>query len=506
MEIFPLIWLGVVLAWLIWLTVKAFADLDLPPDRHLTALGNIILLIAIAVWVVLPSNPGIHLDTNGDSEDDINMEIAVRQGLDLRGGLQVLLEADLPSGVTPGRGVMNEVRRIIDQRINSLGALEPVVQLQGERRIIVELPGYEDPERAVELIRGTALLEFVEFGFVPMPSGMPVLTDYAQQQAESVGASLPDGEAEEAGVEEEEVEQETVYHTAMTGEILQNADVIFNPETGQPMVSFTLTPEGAQLFADYTTQHQGEYLGIVLDGEVISAPTIREPITGGEGIIEGNFDLETADLLARQLRYGALPVPLRVDSVSSVGPTLGTISIEQSVRAGIIGVIAVLVFMLVYYRLPGLAADLALVVFALLNFALFKLIPVTLTLPAITGFLISVGTAVDGNVLIFERMKEELRAGRGLAMAVSAGFDRAWTSIRDSNLSTIIICAVLYTFGTRFGAGAVRGFAVTLALGLVLNLFTAVTVTRTFLHFVLLPIPSRALGRSRWLLGVAVED
>jgi protein-export membrane protein SecD len=492
LELFPFIWGGLVVAALVALAIWR-------PGAHMTWLILIILLVAFAVWVVLPDNPGIHLDTNGDGANEFDVTIAVRQGLDLRGGLQVLLEADLPEGAAPAEGAMDEARRIIDQRIDSLGALEPVVQLQGERRIIVELPGYEDPEMAVSLIQNTALLEFVDFGATPMAPGTPVLTDYSQQQAQDLGISVLTGEETQA------TPSDTVYHTVMTGDILQTADVGFNSQIGETVVQFTLTPDGAEQFGAYTTDHQGEYLGIVLDGVVVSAPVIRTAITGGSGVIEGNFDLEEANLLARQLRYGALPVPLRVDSVSSVGPTLGAISIEQSVRAGIIGVIAVLVFMLVYYRLPGVAADLALLVFALLNFALFKLIPVTLTLPAITGFLISVGTAVDGNVLIFERMKEEVRAGRQLSKAIEAGFERAWTSIRDSNLSTIIICAVLYAFGTRFGAGAVRGFAMTLALGLVLNLFTAVTVTRTFLYYILKTTPQRG-ATTRWLLGVSTEE
>lgn len=495
LELFPPIWLGLVVVALTALAIWR-------PGRHTTWLILIILLAAFTIWVVLPSNPGIHWDRDGDGNYEIDAAIAVRQGLDLRGGLQVLLETDLPEGAAPDQSVMNEVRRIIDRRIDSLGALDPVVQLQGDRRIIVELPGYEDPEMAVALIRDTALLEFVDFGYEPVLPGTPTLTDYAQQQAEALGITDSADDDSEA---QEDVIEETVYHTVMTGEVLQNADVIFDPQSSEPLVQFTLTPEGAIQFGDYTTAHQGEYLGIVLDGVVVSAPSIQTPITGGSGAIEGSFDLDEANLLARQLRYGALPVPLRINSISSVGPTLGAISIEQSVRAGTIGVIAVLVFMVLYYRLPGLAADLALIVFALLNFALFKLIPVTLTLPAITGFLISVGTAVDGNVLIFERMKEEIRAGKRLSNAIEAGFDRAWTSIRDSNLSTIIICVVLYAFGTRFGAGAVRGFAVTLALGLVVNLFTAVTVTRTFLHFILKPIPQRG-ERSRWLLGISVEE
>jgi protein-export membrane protein SecD len=287
----------------------------------------------------------------------------------------------------------------------------------------------------------------------------------------------------------------------MTGDIIQTADITYS-DVGKIVVAFTLTPDGSGEFADYTTAHQGEILGIVLDGVVISSPGINEPITGGQGIITGDFDLESATRLATQLRYGSLPIPLRVDSTSTVGPTLGQISVEQSIRAGIIGIAVVILFMLIYYRLPGVSAALALLLFAAINLAIYKLVPVTMTLPAITGFLISVGTAVDGNILIFERMKEELRAGKRVSKAVEAGFNRAWASIRDSNLSTIIICIVLWSFGTSFGAAAVRGFAVTLGLGLVVNLFTAVIVTRTFLHFILMPFEEQALSGRQWLLGV----
>jgi protein-export membrane protein SecD len=241
-------------------------------------------------------------------------------------------------------------------------------------------------------------------------------------------------------------------------------------------------------------------MAIVLDGEVLSAPTINAQLTDG-GIIEGQFTQEEAQTLALQLRSGALPIPLRVESAVRVGATLGQESVELSIRAGVIGVFVVLLFMLIYYRVPGIAANIALVVFILLNLAIFKLIPITLTLPAITGFLISIGTAVDGNILIFERMKEELRAGKPLMEALDAGFDRAWVAIRDSNLSTIIICIVLFFFGQTPGASIVSGFAVTLALGLVVNLFTAVTVTRTFLYLFANRAQTPLMSR-RWLLGV----
>ena len=478
MILFPLIWLGA-------LVVVVFVLVWFQADRDTVWLAIVGLIVAFAIWIALPNNPGIRYDTDRDGEYNIDKTIEIRQGLDLAGGVKVLLEADPPAGQEVPQGAMDEVRRIVTDRIDALGALEPVVQTQGDRRLIVELPGYSDPETAVELIRETALLEFVDFGPVPPLPGTEVMTTYRLED----------------GVEAEDLD-EPVYETVFTGEILRSADVVIDPTTSEILVSFATTSDGQQIFGDYTREHIGQPLGIVLDGQLLSAPVIQSAITGGEGSISGDFDIEEAQQLATQLRYGALPVPLRVDSTSTVGPTLGAISVEASIRAGLIGIAVVLVFMLIYYRLPGIAASLALLVFALINFALYKFIPVTLTLPAITGFLISVGTAVDGNILIFERMKEELRAGKRLQMAVGAGFNRAWTSIRDSNLSTIIIALVLYAFGTSFGAAAVRGFAVTLVLGLLINLFTAVTVTRTFLHFLMLPVDDEIIHTRPWLMGL----
>jgi protein-export membrane protein SecD len=521
-EIFLYVWLGACV-------IAAAALFILRPGRHVAWLAFIILLAAFAGWVSLPSNPGIHIDLNGDGQPDINLPLKFREGLDLAGGVQVLLSADLPPGQTPPAGAMDEVRRIVENRIDSLGALEPVVQQQGEGRIIVELPGYENPEAAVSLIRQTAQLEFVEVP-QPIPQGTKILTTYEQQRqaAQATGPTATpepgvtpeatvtaeptptaDATAQAAGTPAAGLTPDTsgtpqgpVYKTVMTGEIIQTADVQIDRTTGSPLVQFTLTPDGAKQFGDYTSAHVGDYLAIVLDGVVVSSPQIQTAITGGQGSITGKFTLEEATTLATQLRYGALPIALKVESTSTVGPTLGQISVQESIRAGLIGIGVVLLFMLVYYRIPGISAALALIVFALLNLMIFKLVPVTMTLPAITGFLISVGTAVDGNILIFERLKEELRLGKTIDKAILAGFDRAWTSIRDSNLSTLIICAILYGFGTSFGAGAVRGFAVTLALGLLLNLFTAITVTRTFLHFIMLPLDNEMLANRKWLLGL----
>ena len=296
----------------------------------------------------------------------------------------------------------------------------------------------------------------------------------------------------------------------MTGACLSGASAIRDPQTGQWEIAFELQSEVVDLFADYTANNIREPMAIVLDGWVLSAPIINSAITNGEGVItlgiantleEAEAQRLEAQQLALQLRSGALPIPLRVESTQIVGATLGQDSVERSVRAGIAGIIVVLLFMLIYYRLPGLAAALALLVFMALNLASYRIFPVTLTLPAITGFLISVGTAVDGNILIFERIKEELRAGQPLDQALELGFSRAWNAIFTSNLSTILIASILFLFGQTPGAHIVSGFALTLIIGLTLNLFTAVLVTRTFLSLLISGLKRANTGQA-WLWGV----
>jgi preprotein translocase subunit SecD len=270
----------------------------------------------------------------------------------------------------------------------------------------------------------------------------------------------------------------------MTGADLKEAHVQADA-SGKPGVGFTLSDNGAKVFGEYTTTHTQQYLGIVLDKTVISAPIVNTPITDGQGIIQGSFTADEANKLAVQLSYGALPVPVKVVESRTIGATLGEESVRKSLLAGMIGLGVVILFMVFYYRLPGFIADLALIVYALLSFGLFKLIPVVLTLPGIAGFILSIGMAVDANILIFERLKEELRSGRTLRQAIDLGWSRAWPSIRDSNTSTLITCLILYFFGNTFGASMVKGFSVTLALGVLMSLFTAIIVTRTFLHTVL---------------------
>jgi preprotein translocase subunit SecD len=271
----------------------------------------------------------------------------------------------------------------------------------------------------------------------------------------------------------------------MTGDMLKTA-LVETDTLGAYQISFTLTSQGASIFSTFTSAHVGEYLAIVLDGVIISDPKIDSAITSGSGVIQGgNFTYDSANALAQQIRYGALPVPLKVANSQSVGATLGQDSVRKSEVSGIIGLSVVILFMALYYRLPGVLADLALAIYALTTFALYKAIPITLTLPGIAGFVLSLGVAVDANILIFERLKEELRAGRTLNQAIDLAWKRAWPSIRDSNISTMITCSILFWFGSQYGASLVKGFSLTLFIGVVVSLFTAIIVTRSLLHVVL---------------------
>jgi len=446
----------------------------------------IIFLLALALWVDLINE--INITNPFNHQTLIFRNVKTRLGLDLRGGLQTLLEADLPENASISPEELAVTRQILESRANALGVSEVVMQTAGERRIVAEFPGVSNPEEVVASLQQTGLLEFVDMGTTPVDPGTIIKTDFAESDS-TIPASTPEATAtadpNQPGPTAEPTQPaETVYHTVMTGTGLKEAHVS-SDRTGQPAVSFTLSSEGAQIFADYTTTHTNQYLGIVLDKSVISAPIVRNPITDGQGVIEGRFTAQEANHLAIQLRYGSLPVPVKIVESRTVGATLGEESVRKSLLAGMIGLGVVILFMLLYYRLPGFIADLALITYAILSLALFKFVPVVLTLPGIAGFILSIGMAVDANILIFERLKEELRAGRHLRQAIDLGWSRAWPSIRDSNSSTLITCLILYVFGNTFGASMVKGFSITLALGVLVSLFTAIIVTRTFLHTVL---------------------
>jgi len=510
---------------------------------HYQWLIVIVLLAAFCLWVALPETDGIELDFDSDGEVDFSFSVSESLGLDIVGGQRVLLRADIPEDAYTAAD-LEEAANNVSRRVNGLGLSEATVQVQGSTRILVELPGVTDEEEARRTIQQTAQLEFVNFsgvdsGTISLYEGQPVLTSQQVEIEQQRQALLEQqgGEADTAGGSDEAASDEAEL-TEVEGQAIAAIDTLFavagrmlpaeteqlEPLTrgGQPFetvmtgdglsaavaqtdgvswfIEFELTGEGGDVFGPFTAASIGQPMAIVLDGILISAPTIQARLDTG-GVITGGFSEDEAKQLALQLRSGALPIPLSVESFSKVGATLGQESVNLSIRAGAVGIVVVLSFMLFYYRVPGLAADGALIVFILLNLALFKLIPVTLTLPAITGFLISVGTAVDGNILIFERLKEELRDGKNLDDALDAGFDRAWTSIRDSNLSTIIICGILFLFGQTPGASIVSGFAITLALGLILNLFTAIIVTRTFLYIIVKGLFHDTIDQRRWLLG-----
>ncbi|QPC80971.1 protein translocase subunit SecD [Phototrophicus methaneseepsis] len=443
----------------------------------------------------------IVLDLQNDNQPEFQLNVTQSLGLDLVGGLRVLLEADLPPDAFSAEDLA-ETANNVDRRVNALGLTEATIQVQGANRILVELPGVHDREQAISTIQQTALLEFVDFSGITSPQqyvGRHILTTEQVRLQDLRG-----DEAIDDGIERlPNPGTNGPFETVMTGAGLQAASAQYGAlsqtSAASWFINFEIDPDYQQTFGTFTGNNVGQPMAIVLDGVVISAPVIQAQLTSG-GVITGDFTEEEATQLALQLRSGALPIPLSVESAEEVGATLGQESVNLSVRAGVIGVVIVLAFMLIYYRVPGIAADLALIVYILLNLALFKLIPVTLTLPAITGLLIGIGTAVDGNILIFERIKEEIRDGKRLDEALDSGFARAWSSIRDSNLSTIIICVVLFFFGQTPGASVVSGFAVTLALGLVVNLFTAVLVTRTFLY-VIVGLFHNAVSDRKWLVG-----
>ncbi len=443
-------------------------------QRDFVWLGIIILIVAAALWVIF------------------NPEYPIQRGLDLQGGLQVLLGADVPDDQEVTSEQMDSARQIIDRRVNALGVAEPLVQTEGDRRILVELPGVGNPQEAISLIQETALLEFVDTGNTPLPEGMCIRTS---QNTGPSRCEFPPGEPMTGEVEN----PAPTFETVLTGADLRQASSEAT-EYGEFLVSFALQPEAGDIFEAHTRENQGRFLTIVLDKEVISSPRISAVIQDA-GTITGDFTLEEAQRLALQLRFGSLPVPLTIESTRQIGATLGEQSVEASVRAGAIGVTVVLLFMLIYYRMFGFFADIALIIFAILNIAVFMFIPVTLTLPAITGFLLSTGMAVDANILAFERIKEELRRGASLKESIYTGYDRAWTSIRDSNIATLVICFILWIFGRNFGASTVQGFAYTLAIGVVISMFTAVIVTRTLVR-VFMGRSAGWLQDKKWLLGV----
>ncbi len=432
------------------------------------------LVTLFALYVVLPlPHPAWLVRSEAETANSAQQPIGLKLGLDLQGGTQVMLEADLLEGQTIADGAMSTAKTIVENRVNGLGVNEAVVQLQGDNRIVVELPGVSNPDQAIETVRSTGQLEFVDPSGQVFESGMIINTT---NRPDAVARAIASGTV----TPDQVPYADTIFPTAMTGEILREA-VVRPDQFGRPEIGFVLTGPGSELFYAYTSAHVGDQLAIVLDGRVLSAPNINQAIRD-QGVISGQFTNEEAESLAVQMRYGALPISLKVVDVRTIGATLGADSVRSSVVAGAIGLIAVFIFMITLFRLSGVIASVALILYILFNLAIYKLVPITLTLAGIAGFLLSIGMAVDANILIFSRMREELRGGRSLRLAVEAGFSRAWPAILDSNLTTLISCAVLFWFGSTFGASVVKGYALNLAVGVAISMLTAVYITRSFMR------------------------
>ncbi len=462
-------------------------------QKDLISLGLIALLLALAIVIVVPSTAARIQDLGIDRD----LEEFVL-GLDLRGGVQALLEVPESYQGTIDPESLANAQRILENRTNALGVSENLFQVAGDRRIVAEFPGLTDPEGVLSVIKETGQMEFVDLGDNPemLREGDIVRTDRSATEVEDPATSET---APTARVSEQ------VYRTVMTGDQLSSVTV-GQDTLGRFVIDFALKPEGATIFGNHTTMNIGKILAIVLDNRIISAPRIDGAITGGQGQISGSFTNETANELAIQMRYGALPVPFVVVESRLIGPTLGQDSLQKSLVAGLIGFAIVILFMGIYYRVPGIVAILSILSYAVLTLALFKLIPVTLTLPGIAGFLLSTGSALDANILIFERLKEELRAGRSFAIAVDQAWKRAWPSIRDSNIATLITSGILFWFGSSFGATIVKGFAFTLGVGVFVSLFCAIVVTRTFLNLVIAAMKPETGPQSKHLKWFGITE
>ena len=465
-------------------------------ERNLITLVIVIVIGLFAAFIVSPIPKPEFLKNLVFWQDPRARDLQIKQGLDLKGGLQVLMAANLESSqlVT---GSLESARTIIENRVNGLGVAEATVQIQGTDRILVELPGVTDQQLAIDLIQKTGQLEFVDGTRNPPQPGQMISTTFALYQGllypatSLIGQPVTTTVPVSPGV--------IVYDTAFTGEILEN-DARPDTATGQVVVLFRIKPEAQNAFREYTSGRIQQPLCIVLDGIVQSCPIIQDVLTEG-GSIRGNYTIDSARQVATLLNYGSLPVPLKIETIRDVGATLGADSVRRSLIAGLIGLVTLIIFMLLYYRVMGVIGAFGLTFFALVSLAVFILLPVTLTLPGIVGFLSSLASAVDANVLVFERFKEEVRSGRTIRGAVETAYQRAWSSIRDSNTSSLIICAILFMFGNSFGASAVKGFAITLALGILVSLFSAMVVTRTLMRQVLYQ-QSEAFEERKTLLGV----
>ena len=428
--------------------------------------GPYLILIIGLLALIVDFVPGISVPDVATSE---NRVLETKLGLDLQGGLRVEYQALQAGDRIPRPEDLAVIRGIIENRVNATGVSEPVITTQGSDRIVVELPGVSDPNAVRRLVGQTGRLDFVPLGSVQKNAGDTI--DPAQ------------------------------FPTLFSGTELSSA-AIANDQTGKRVVTFNLKSTGASLFETYTRQNIGKYFAIVLDGNVISAPVIQNAIPGGNVQISqdgiGGYPLKEATELVTVLQFGSLPFPIQELSNVTISATLGEQFLNKSLLAGAVGILLVMAFMLIYYRLPGIVASFALIYYSLVLLAIFRLMPVTLTLAGIAGFVLSIGMAVDANILIFERMKEEMRVGKSLPAAVEAGFGRAWNSILDSNVSSLITATILYLFGSS----TIRGFALVLILGVLVSMFSAIVVTRSILRFIV----AREWSRKAGLYGVSQKE
>ena len=449
-----------------------------------------IIIIVFAVFAAGFINPQFFnekIDNFNESEkapfsiDRRLKEVDFELGLDLQGGAHLMYQADL-EGVDD-REVedrMRALRDLIERRVDHFGIGEPVVQIRGDR-LSVELPGVRDQDEAIEQIGETP---FLEFKVSRSEEEIQLIEEKKMEVSEFLGKDIGEiSEEEKEGLEGEIEDWEYAFmdefqSVGLTGRYLQGAQVNFNQLTGEPMVSLTFDEEGAEILQKVTSENVGRPMATYLDEEVIQVATIQEEIPGGQAQISGNLSAEEARQLSRDLEIGALPVPISLISQQSVGPELGAQSLERSVTAGIIGLSAVIVFMVFYYKLLGLFASISLLIYVSFVLSAFKILGVTLTLSGIAGFVLSIGMAIDANILIFSRVREELDDGKSFENAIENGFQRAWPSIRDGNLTTVLVAFILFSVSTSF----VQGFATVLIIGIMISLFTAMVVTRSFIQ------------------------
>ena len=445
----------------------------------------LILIIILAVLAVSFSYP------EGIKKLGINFpqswQIPFRLGLDLQGGTHLVYEADLSDiSEEDYSSSMQGLRDIIERRVNLFGVQEPLVQTQetaGHYRLVVELAGIKDPAEAIKMIGQTPFLEFRE------------------QRTEEKTQSMLNKQKEIEGKSPEEMQEIENWQlalqdpyfksTSLTGKYLKKAEIGFEPNTNKPLILLNFNDEGSKIFEELTSNNIGKLLAIYIDGILLSAPVVQNAISGGKAQITGEFTVDEAKKLVRDLNAGALPVPIGLISQQSVGPTLGAISLQKSLKAGMLGFLAIIIFLIIFYRFPGFLASLALAIYIALVISFIKLISVTLTLAGIGGLILSIGMAVDANILIFSRMREELKEGKSFAVSLTEGFRRSWPSIRDGNITTLIVAFILFWFGTSF----IKGFAFTLSIGILVSIFSAIFITRTFLWI----FAGTKLENIRWL-------